>query len=384
MSIVHSPELPIINDRTMIMRTIIIVTLWLQRKGHVMKQGMQLRKWFCGAAALLLFAVLLASCAGGAPADGATPTAASGPSGAGSQNAAGGSGSGKSGASDAPKAEPSKPAVRSITDYTKRTIDIPTAPQKIAYIGSSPGDLFVLGIKPVGASLAVIATQIVYPELLGGIEDIGSGEISLEKLVTLEPDLILYDGVVYNEKSQALDKIAPAVAYDSAAPMYERLRFIADATGKKAEAEKWIAGYESKARATLERLKTNPDDTATVLLQLGKQLYVMGNRGLAVTVFDVLAFKPAPKVKEIIDQSERFVTVSNEVLPEYVGDWVFLLSNNNADTVAAKQALLDSALWKAIPAVKNGKVYAFESKWNFDDPITRERLLDELPRLMGK
>jgi hypothetical protein len=30
------------------------------------------------------------------------------------------------------------------------------------------------------------------------------------------------------------------------------------------------------------------------------------------------------------------------------------------------------------------QVYAFESKWNFDDPITRERLLDELPRIMGK
>lgn len=319
------------------------------------------------AAALALCVALFASCSGGAANGGGNPAA-------GAQAAAG----------ESAKADASKPAMRSITDYTKRTFDIPAAPKKIVYIGSSPGDLFVLGIKPVGASLGVIASQIVYPELLDGIEDIGGSEASLEKIVSLEPDLILLDGVVYNEKVEALVKIAPAVAYDSAAPMYERLRFLADAAGKKAEAEVWIAAYETKATKTIERLKTKPDDTATVLLQLGKQLYVMGNRGLAVTVFDVLAFKPAPKVKEIIDESKRFIAVSNEVLTEYAGNWVFLLSNNAADTVAAKQALTDSAVWKAIPAVKNGQVYAFESKWNFDDPITRERLLDELPRMMGK
>lgn len=322
------------------------------------------------AAALALCVALFASCSSGTP--------------GGAANGGGNPAAGARNAADSAKADASKPAVRSITDYTKRTFDIPAAPKKIVYVGSSPGDLFVLGVKPVGASLGVIASQIVYPELLGGIEDIGGNEVSLEKVVALEPDLILFDGVVYNEKVQALVKIAPAVAYDSAAPMYERLRFLADAAGKKAEAEAWIAGYETKAKKAIERLKTKPDDTATVLLQLGKQLYVMGNRGLAVTVFDVLGFKPAPKVKEIIDESKRFITVSNEVLPEYAGDWVFLLSNNAADTVAAKRALTDSAVWKAIPAVKNGQVYAFESKWNFDDPITRERLLDELPRIMGK
>jgi len=327
------------------------------------------------AAALSLFIALCAACSNGAPAGdtaGGSPAAAA-------QTTSGGGGSPDPGKTGEPK-----PTTRSITDYTKRTFDIPAQPKRIVYVGSSPGDLFALGVKPVGASLSVISSQIVYPELLSGIEDIGGGEANLEKITLLEPDLILFDGVVYDDKVQALAKIAPSVSYDSAAPMYERLRFLADATGKKEEAEKWITGYEAKAKVTLERLKTSPDETAAVLLLLGKQLYVMGNRGLSVTVFDVLGFKPTPKIKGIIDDSKRFITVSAEVLPEYTGDWVFLLANKAEETVAAKQALLDSALWKSLPAVKNGQVHVFESKWNFDDPITRERLLEELPRIMGK
>lgn len=325
--------------------------------------------------ALVLFAVLLTSCSDGTPAGGQSAAGAS---------TSDESGSGKSNAANLTENEAAKTSTRLITDYTKRTVEIPDEPKKIVYIGSAPGDLFVLGVRPVGASLGVISSQIVYPELLDGIEDIGGPEFNLEKIVALEPDLILIDGIVYGGEMQALGKIAPVVAYDSAAPMYERLRFLAAVTGKPAEAEKWITDYEAKAEAMLERLKTNPDDTATVLLQLGKELYVMGNHGLAVTIFDVLEFKPAPKVQEIIDDTERFISISNEVLPEYTGDWLFLLSNDADETVAATQALTGSAIWKTLPAVQNGQVYTFDSNWNFDDPITRERLLDELPRMMGK
>ncbi|MDF2724185.1 MAG: hypothetical protein K0Q59_3860 [Paenibacillus sp.] len=197
--------------------------------------------------------------------------------------------------------------------------------------------------------------------------------------------LILFDGLDFSEKAVAYSKIAPTVSYSTTVPMYERLRHIANVVNKKAEAEAWITAYEAKAKSTVQKLKTSPSDTATVLLLLGKQMYVMGKSGFSVTLFDVLNIKPTPKVTSIIDESKRFVAISSEVLPEYMGDWIFLLSNqSNEETAATTKALLDSGIWKAVPAVKEGKVYSFDSKWNFDDPITRERLLEELPRVMGK
>ncbi|MBD2843909.1 ABC transporter substrate-binding protein [Paenibacillus sp. IB182496] len=356
-----------------------------------MKHNAKLRhtRPFALAIALLLGLVLLAACSSDSAnhatdGDAAEENAAAEEATGTNTNAETGSGSAASADEASTEEATDEMGVREITDTTNRTVEIPAVPERIVYIGSSPGDLITLGIEPVGASLGVIATQVVYPELLEGIEDVGGTEQDLEKITALNPDLILFDGVVYDDKAEALSKIAPAVGFDSAAPMYERLRFLADVVARTEEAERWIAAYEAKAETVIARIGASPDDTATVLLQLGKQLYVMGNRGLAVTVFDVLKFQPAPKVQELIEQSERFIDISHEVLPEYAGDWIFLLSNSADETVEAVEGLESSDLWQTIPAVKDGQVYKLPSRWNFDDPVTRERLLDELPELMGK
>ncbi|MNR62100.1 Periplasmic binding protein [compost metagenome] len=63
---------------------------------------------------------------------------------------------------------------------------------------------------------------------------------------------------------------------------------------------------------------------------------------------------------------------------------MFVLGDETAETAAAMQELTEGPIWKTIPAVKNGHVYVTDSKWNFDDLITRTRLLEELPVLMAK
>ncbi|WP_255305238.1 hypothetical protein [Paenibacillus sp. Mc5Re-14] len=48
------------------------------------------------------------------------------------------------------------PTTREYTDFQKRKVTIPVNPQKIVYVGSDPGDLLALGVRPAGASLSVI------------------------------------------------------------------------------------------------------------------------------------------------------------------------------------------------------------------------------------
>ena len=40
--------------------------------------------------------------------------------------------------------------------------------------------------------------------------------------------------------------------------------------------------------------------------------------------------------------------------------------------------------WKGIPAVKNGKAYVVESRWAFNDPLTLDWLLDEMPKTISQ
>ncbi|GGI45059.1 ABC transporter substrate-binding protein [Paenibacillus marchantiophytorum] len=285
-------------------------------------------------------------------------------------------------ATEQPKGEAT---TKMITDSKGHTVVIPTQARKIVYTGSDLGDLLALGIKPAGAALGVIAKQVAYPDLLVGIQDIGDVSANLEKVLSLEPDLILMDsgGTYYKSTDyDALNKIAPTVTYDRL-PTFERLLVIGDILGKKQAAEKWIQDFKGKVAGMKGKLTVKEGETATVFIRLGKEFYVMGNSGFSTILYDTLGYKPAPKVKQtLIDKNERFSDVSNEVMPEFAGDYLFVLTDDNEAARAASDSFTNDSVYKSIKAVANKQVYYIPTKWNFDDPITKDRLLDELPKLM--
>ncbi|MGN7763896.1 ABC transporter substrate-binding protein [Paenibacillus sp. 22594] len=273
---------------------------------------------------------------------------------------------------------------RNFTDSKGRQVEIPVNPQKIIYVGSDPGDLLALGVKPVGASLSVIASQVAYADLLEGIDDIGY-PYSPEKVLSHNPDLIIFND--WDEAGlKSLADIAPTVVVIGETGTYARLRQIAEVLGKEDIAEQKIKAYETEAAMVKSQLKldTQLDKTATVFLQLGKTLYVMGHQGISVSLYDMLGFTPNPKVQQLIDQGELFSEISEEVLPSFAGEHLFILGDETGETVSALDELQSSPIWKSVPAVKNGNTYSANSKWNFDDIITRTRLLVELPKIMAK
>ncbi|MNJ04294.1 hypothetical protein D3C73_1649770 [compost metagenome] len=51
----------------------------------------------------------------------------------------------------------------------------------------------------------------------------------------------------------------------------------------------------------------------------------------------------------------------------------------------ATEALMQSAAWQGLNAVKNGHVYSLEETiWNLGDALTRMNLLNLLPELLGR
>ncbi|RNB80635.1 hypothetical protein EDM59_25290 [Brevibacillus nitrificans] len=274
-------------------------------------------------------------------------------------------------------------STRVYTDYKGRKVEVPNDPKKIVYIGSNPGDLLAIGVKPVGATLGVIASQIAYPELLDGIEDVGY-PFSAEKVLDLQPDLILFDD--WDETGiETLNRIAPTavVGLDGTFPTKERVTRIAELLSRTDQAAKWFDSYQSKVEATKAKLHLTGKETTATLLLLGKDMYIMGNKGLNTTLYGQLGFQPSEKARKLVDANERFIDISDEVLPEYMGTHMFVLTDTSVDTVERQKSLTDSNLWKTIPAVKEGRVYWLNSKFNYDDPITLDRLLDEIVTIMS-
>ncbi|MFC6653017.1 MULTISPECIES: ABC transporter substrate-binding protein [Paenibacillus] len=282
---------------------------------------------------------------------------------------------------------PAVPAAttRSYTDYKGHTAEIPVNPQRIIYSGETYGDLTALGVQAIGYPLSMGEGQ-VFEDKLTGVEDVGF-PINLEKTIELQPDLIIYAGIEEADY-EALSKIAPTIIFNTFAPLKERMLEIGDILGKKPEAEAWLAEYGAKEEAMWAQLKAagmKDGETASVFTYYpGDRLFVMATTGLSQVLYGEQGFKPSPAIQQVLDDDMGFQEISLEVLQEYAGDRIFLLTPVAEEAKQSTDKLLESAVWKSLPAVKNGYVYTQDITKTSSDATTREWLLGELPAMLGK
>ncbi|WP_405107849.1 ABC transporter substrate-binding protein [Paenibacillus sp. FSL K6-1217] len=274
---------------------------------------------------------------------------------------------------------------RSYKDYKGHTAEIPVNPQRIIYSGETYGDLIALGVQAVGYPLSMGEGQ-VFEDKLGGVEDVGF-PINLEKTVELQPDLIIYAGIEEADY-EALSKIAPTIIFNTFAPLKERMLEIGDILGKKSEAEAWLAQYAAKEEAMWAQLKSSgmkDGETASVFTYYpGNRLFVMAATGLSQVLYEEQGFKPTPAIQQVLDAGMGFKEISMEVLREYAGDRIFLLTPVPEEAKQSTDKLLESAVWTSLPAVKNGFVYTQDIMKTSSDATTREWLLGEIPAMLGK
>ncbi|MBN2982528.1 helix-turn-helix domain-containing protein [Cohnella algarum] len=263
-------------------------------------------------------------------------------------------------------------------------VPAPAKPSRIVAVGYGLGEMIALGIRPVGADMTVIGRQVVYRSELQNIADVGPlGDLAAIR--RLEPDLILHCSVP-DESMRSLSGLARTIFIEKNWHPYERLRRIAELFGKTRQAEQWIRRCEARTGQMWARLRPEigSRETASVFLLLSGQLYVMGQRGLATTLYHPLAFRPPVRIAEMIEEQITFRSIALEQLPGYAGDRVFLLVGEDAASAQALVKLANSEIWLGLDAVRNGFAYVSEAHWNYDDPITKDRLFPVLPVILGR
>ncbi|MFF2090498.1 ABC transporter substrate-binding protein [Paenibacillus sp. NPDC058174] len=274
-------------------------------------------------------------------------------------------------------------ATREFTDWTGHTVQVPVNPQRVIYHGETTGDLLALGIIPIGTT---DITGAVYENLLPDAVDVGF-PIEPEKAMSLNPDLIIFSNADEAQYGQ-LAKIAPTVTFDTFASLDDRMRTLGDLLNKKQEAEDWIAAHHKTTDEMWKTLRENglkEGETATVLTMYpGKRLFVMAGAGLPQFIYEKNGFTPLPQVAKMIEEGQGFVEISNEVLPEIAGDRLFILTPVASDARNESNELMNSTIWKKLPAVQAGKVYEFDIMKATSDAKSREWLTQELPKQLLK
>lgn len=271
----------------------------------------------------------------------------------------------------------SMPTIEGVAYYG----DIPAQPKKVVSLNfANTGYLLQLGFDVVGATSYDLENP-AFAEQLKGATAVTSED--LEAIAALEPDLIVTGST--DEKIEQLAEIAPTISLEYGKHSYaETLIVFGQIFGQEAAVEEWQTAWkENVANAAKEiKAKTGDNATFTIMGYLGQDLYLFGNnwgRGGEI-IYQELAYTAPQKVKDEVF-GPGFLAVSQEVLPDYAGDYIILAVED--ESVAA--GLLNSDLWKNLPAVQNNRVIKVDSKaFYFNDPISLEYQLNILKEAITK
>lgn len=248
-------------------------------------------------------------------------------------------------------------------------VEVPANPQRVVVLSTFAGNVLALDVPVVG----VDSWSKENPRYkLDGVEEVT--DENLEKIIELEPDLII--GLSTMKNVDKLKEIAPVVTFT-----YGKLDYLSQQleigklVNKEAEAQKWIDDFKKRAQEAGEKIKAKigEDATVTVIENFDKELYVFGDnwaRGTEI-LYQEMKLNMPEKVKELALEA-GYYSLSLEVLPEFVGDYLIVSKAEDTET-----SFMDSETYKNIPAVKNNQAYVANAKeFYFNDPITLEYQLE--------
>ncbi|MGO4527553.1 AraC family transcriptional regulator [Paenibacillus sp. 2TAF8] len=292
--------------------------------------------------ALLSITMLLAACSSGTA---TTPAAGEG-TGASSNNS-------NTAVSSDTGSQTNKDNETRTVSTVKGDVVVPANPKRVVVLYLQ-GDVVALGVKPIATS--DVYSGAAYKSELEGVNSLGTWfEPNPEAVIDLDPDLII---VPSEETYDTLKDIAPTVyiPYEKMTTE-ERLHSIASIFGKEKEAEVLIDNLNNKVKESKKTLSDAGilDKTISIIEGGLKGMVVVESKQFgrgSQAVYEYLEMKAPKVVQNKIDvvSDAAGSSISMEVLPEYIGDYVFRSVYEGADN------LTNNPIWSSIPAVKEGRL----------------------------
>ncbi|MBE7385503.1 MAG: iron-siderophore ABC transporter substrate-binding protein [Leptolyngbya sp. SIO1E4] len=257
------------------------------------------------------------------------------------------------------------------------SVEVPLHPQRIVVLDDHTflDPVLALGIKPVGvvscAPICLEPFRGIPNELVADIPDVGINamEPSLEKIINLNPDLILANEL--NEKIyEQLTAIAPTVLSDyyKIADFKERLQHFAQILGREDQVENILAQYEERIQKLRQQLGTKIETKTISILYFYNSQIVASRESL--THYQVLSDVGLQFTQAHQNVGTSWNPLSLEALPDYDADYLFLITSDES------LSFLEQPVWSTLKAVQNNQIHAV--KWDVGGPIGANRVIDDL------
>lgn len=265
-------------------------------------------------------------------------------------------------------------------------VEIPVNPQQIITLdGSGLENALALGIRPVGTTFN---TAIDQPPAhlngkLSGVEHVGTiRQPSLDKILTLNPDLILSMTGLSDDIYSQLTQIAPTVlaSFGGGGDRWKGSFTVhANALDKSDLAEQWMQRYQERLSTFRQQMGDRFDTLEVSVVRLypdGPSLY-LPNSFAGKILQEAGLSRPLSQRSSEVQQR-----ISRELLGQADGDVLFVWETNDDPHSQAKDSIVtqlkSDPLWSQLKAVQNDKVYEVPGYWLGFGPIAADAVVDDL------
>ncbi len=263
---------------------------------------------------------------------------------------------------------------------------VPDKPQRIVSLdaGYTLGMAIELGLPVAGAPLFGMSDEALREKAESlSVENLGSlTEPSIEKIIGLQPDLILGSGFLGENALALASRVAPA-AFITAEDWKDYLRALIEVSGSDRKAEDVLADYES--RVARIRAEIPQDLTVSVVRITSWDFQVYLDAPNAYAPFAVLREAGVRRTAyETSDGTETLKRPDWEQLAGLDGDVLLYIvgGTNTSDTDGRLEEVLGNPLWQQLPAVQAGRVYRVDpATWmEFNGVGSAQKVLDDIER----
>lgn len=262
--------------------------------------------------------------------------------------------------SDQKGAEESFPVT--IKDGVDKDVVIEKKPEKIVSLAPSNTEIvYALG---EGDAVIGVGDSDNYPEEVADKEVIANMmELNVEKIISLQPDLVLAHGMVVNMWGEGLKQLEESgitvlVVHDAQSfdAVYSTIEMIGKATGATEKASALISDMKTKLddmKKQAEAISEDEQKTVYVEVSPAPEIFAMGQNTFINEMIELI------NAKNVVTE-DGWVPMNEEAVIALNPDAIITTTENDAAQV------LERTAWKDISAIKNKQVYEVDG-----DLVTR-------------
>ena len=282
------------------------------------------------------------------------------------------------------KTEASNESSVSITDFSDRTIRFQQHPEKIVSLGNGETDIiYALGRKVVGRPTG----ETIIKEAENALEVGSTHSVDLEKITSLEPDVVLGNHPMNSKDIQPIESIGAEMVLTSANSVddiTEQISLFGNLLSKEEKAEELIHTINEKVN-DLEALSSKKKPRVLLIYGApGTNMAALPN-SLGGNILELAGGKNIASDYPSLEQYPQYAQLNTERIIEANPQLILLMSHGNPEEVKDSfiQDMEKNAGWSELDAVKNEQFHILPSTLFGTNPGTKViEALDYMHKLL--